>query len=227
MTLTPPTRGLRAQHLGCVLREQAGLMRVQAAAVQSLAAGREGRPHCRAVLGFQGQPGQLPTSPPSASSFLLGAIQRGCLHAAGCDGALRGRRRNPQQATKAQSPLVARRATVAPPHRFTVVATKKVLKKVQVVLTKQVDNVGAAGALVEVPAGYFRNYLLPQGHAKPATGDILAQIAAENAKKEAAKAADKAEAQMLATALQVRAAYINLRNPVGVWCATTVVVCLV
>lgn len=122
---------------------------------------------------------------------------------------------------------MARRATVSAPHKFTVVATKKVLKKVQVVLTKQVDNVGAAGALVEVPAGYFRNYLLPQGHAKPATGDILAQIAADNAKKEAAKAADKAEAQMLATALQVRAARINCKIQCGVWFPTTMAIFLV
>jgi hypothetical protein len=41
------------------------------------------------------------------------------------------------QATQA-SPLVARRATVAAPAKFTVVATKKVVKKVKVVLTKHV-----------------------------------------------------------------------------------------
>lgn len=58
------------------------------------------------------------------------------------------------------------------------------------------ENVGAQGALVEVPAGYFRNFLQPQGIAKPATGDVLAAIAATNAKAAAAAAATKAEAQV-------------------------------
>ncbi len=40
---------------------------------------------------------------------------------------------------------------------------KKVTKKMQIVLTKAVPNLGAEGLLTSVRVGYFRNFLLPQG----------------------------------------------------------------
>jgi len=71
----------------------------------------------------------------------------------------------------------------------------------QVVLTKTMDNLGTAGSLTTVNVGYFRNYLHPSGLAKPATTEILGQIRAKEAADEEARAKVKAEASMLATAL--------------------------
>ena len=39
----------------------------------------------------------------------------------------------------------------------------------QVILKKEVQNIGEAGDLVNVKDGYARNYLLPRGLAEPAT----------------------------------------------------------
>mmetsp|Transcript_6106 Transcript_6106/g.8277 ORF Transcript_6106/g.8277 Transcript_6106/m.8277 type:complete len:198 (-) Transcript_6106:122-715(-) len=85
--------------------------------------------------------------------------------------------------------------------RLQVVAQRKVAKKVKVVLTKKVENVGELGALQDVSVGYFRNYLEPAGLATYATETILEEIKAKEAVKEAARQKVKAEAQMLATAL--------------------------
>ena len=52
-------------------------------------------------------------------------------------------------------------------------------KKANVVLTQSVPDVGAAGDLVEVSLGYFRNHLEPMGKAKKATAEILAEVEAD------------------------------------------------
>ena len=39
----------------------------------------------------------------------------------------------------------------------------------QVIVKKEVQNIGEAGDLVNVKDGYARNYLLPRGLAEPAT----------------------------------------------------------
>lgn len=39
----------------------------------------------------------------------------------------------------------------------------------QVILQKQVDNLGGVGDIKDVAAGFFRNFLMPRGLAKPAT----------------------------------------------------------
>ena len=73
----------------------------------------------------------------------------------------------------------------------------------KIILTKDLENLGKAGALVEVKPGYGRNYLLPQGKAVVATRKNVAQlehekklIAARNAKllKDAQSIADKLSA---------------------------------
>ncbi len=45
----------------------------------------------------------------------------------------------------------------------------------KVLLKKDVDNLGYAGEIFEVAAGYGRNYLIPQGLAIPATDGALRQ----------------------------------------------------
>jgi hypothetical protein len=56
----------------------------------------------------------------------------------------------------------------------------------QVVLTKNVPNLGEPGLLTSVRVGYFRNYLLPQGYAKLADEGILAAIKVKREAEEAA-----------------------------------------
>ena len=46
----------------------------------------------------------------------------------------------------------------------------------QIILTKDVDNLGRAGELVRVKPGYGRNYLLPRGLVLPATKTNIRQL---------------------------------------------------
>jgi large subunit ribosomal protein L9 len=46
----------------------------------------------------------------------------------------------------------------------------------KVILTKDLENLGQAGALVEVKPGYGRNYLLPRQLAVPATAKNIRQL---------------------------------------------------
>jgi large subunit ribosomal protein L9 len=48
----------------------------------------------------------------------------------------------------------------------------------QVVLRRDVDKLGRLGDVVDVAAGYARNYLLPKGIAVPVTDENLRQVAA-------------------------------------------------
>jgi len=82
----------------------------------------------------------------------------------------------------------------------------------KVLLCEDVKNLGWLGDVVEVSAGYARNYLLPQGLAKEATEANIKAIARERAKRAeqrirqrkrleaAAKAVDGAEAVLAAKA---------------------------
>lgn len=103
--------------------------------------------------------------------------------------------------SKSENVFTARRAVAAPSKGLQVVAQKKVLKKVSVVLVKDLPNVGESGDLCNVPTGYFRNYLLPKGIATFATEGVLEEIKQKEADAEAARQKVKAEATMLATAL--------------------------
>lgn len=68
----------------------------------------------------------------------------------------------------------------------------------QIILIKDVDNLGYANDIVEVKPGYANNYLIPQGLAKAATA-MAKKILAENLKQRAHKDAKiQADAQALA-----------------------------
>lgn len=97
---------------------------------------------------------------------------------------------------------------------FSVVAQKKVSKKEQVVLIKDLPNIGQAGELKSVAVGYFRNYLLPQGLASPATSDILADIRAAQEAETRAAQQEKEKAQALATALKTIGKFV-IKKKVG------------
>lgn len=66
-----------------------------------------------------------------------------------------------------------------------------------VILLKKVDNLGDLGDQVAVKAGYGRNYLIPGGHAVPATASNVAEFETRRAEleKDAAAAVTAAEAR--------------------------------
>lgn len=69
------------------------------------------------------------------------------------------------------------------------------MANVQIVLLEHVDNLGRLGDVVNVKAGYARNYLLPQKKALRATSDNLAYFEQEKAKLEAANEKKVKDAQ--------------------------------
>ena len=68
----------------------------------------------------------------------------------------------------------------------------------EIILIKDVENLGYANDIVDVKPGYANNYLIPQGFAKAATASAK-KILAENLKQRAHKDAKiLADAQALA-----------------------------
>ncbi len=72
----------------------------------------------------------------------------------------------------------------------------------EVILRQAVDNLGHAGDIVKVSAGYARNYLLPRGFAYEATDGNRKRIAQEKGRLDAAEATRREGAQELATKLE-------------------------
>ena len=72
----------------------------------------------------------------------------------------------------------------------------------QIILLEKIKNLGDLGAVVDVRAGYGRNFLIPQGKALPATKDNLATVEARRAELQAQAAAQLAAAQARAEKLQ-------------------------
>jgi large subunit ribosomal protein L9 len=68
----------------------------------------------------------------------------------------------------------------------------------KVILRSDVENLGRLGDIVEVKAGYGRNYLLPQGHAMPASAANLKIFELERKKLRAKADALRGEAATLA-----------------------------
>lgn len=93
-------------------------------------------------------------------------------------------------------------------YRLSVVAQKRVQKKLQVVLEKNVKDLGSAGELRSVPLGYYRNYLQPQGLASMATESVLTAIRRRQEAEERARLEEKAKAQAMGTALSTIGKFI-------------------
>jgi large subunit ribosomal protein L9 len=64
-----------------------------------------------------------------------------------------------------------------------------------VILLEKVQNLGGLGEQVSVKPGYARNFLIPQGKAKPATKDNVAEFEARRAELEKVAAEQLAAAQ--------------------------------
>ena len=71
----------------------------------------------------------------------------------------------------------------------------------QVILMEKVVNLGQLGDVVKVKNGFARNFLIPQGKAKRATENNVADFAVRRAELEAAELAKLADAQARAEKL--------------------------
>lgn len=83
----------------------------------------------------------------------------------------------------------------------------------QIILTKDVDNLGRAGELVRVKPGYGRNFLLPRGLALLATKANLKQL--EHHRREIASRQAQLRAEHEAKAAQVQKAVVSIPRKVG------------
>ena len=72
---------------------------------------------------------------------------------------------------------------------------------IDVILRRQVDNLGRRGEIVKVAAGYARNYLLPRKIALPVTEASRRQIERERAPAEAREAEEQRAAEVFAKRL--------------------------
>ena len=83
----------------------------------------------------------------------------------------------------------------------------------KVILTKDLENLGRAGALVEVKPGYGRNYLLPRNLAVLATAKNIRQL--EHEKAGILSRASKEKQNMTAMAQKLSAIEVRLQRKVG------------
>ena len=78
----------------------------------------------------------------------------------------------------------------------------------KILLKKEIANLGEAGDMVEVKAGYAQNYLIPQGFASLATPSVIKQYE-ETLRQRAHKEAKKIE-DAKALAAKIEAAVIRI-----------------
>ncbi|KAK6936117.1 Ribosomal protein L9, N-terminal [Dillenia turbinata] len=88
-----------------------------------------------------------------------------------------------------------------------IVAQKKAKKTRKIILKEDVDYLGEKGQLLDVKAGYFRNYLLPMGKATIVTPTLLKEMRMEEERIEAEKKRVKEEAQQLAVLFETVGAF--------------------
>ncbi|CAN6989675.1 hypothetical protein IGI04_002095 [Brassica rapa subsp. trilocularis] len=88
-----------------------------------------------------------------------------------------------------------------------VVAQKKAKKLRKVILKEDVLDLGKQGQLLDVKAGFFRNFLLPTGKAQLMTPLLLKEMKMENERIEAEKQRVKEEAVQLATVFETVGAF--------------------
>lgn len=87
-------------------------------------------------------------------------------------------------------------------------------KRLQVVLSKDINKLGTGGDLVEVAPGYARNYLIPQGFGVIATPGILKQVEQRREKERQRLIAEKQAAEARKTALETIGRFV-IRKQVG------------
>ncbi|CAL9129276.1 unnamed protein product [Musa textilis] len=88
-----------------------------------------------------------------------------------------------------------------------VLAQKKARKIRKIILKEDVTELGKKGDLLDVKAGYYRNFLLPTGKARLVTPLLLKEMRIEEERIEAEKQRVKEEAQQLALIFQTVGAF--------------------
>uniref|UniRef100_A0A803QMV7 Large ribosomal subunit protein bL9c n=1 Tax=Cannabis sativa TaxID=3483 RepID=A0A803QMV7_CANSA len=81
---------------------------------------------------------------------------------------------------------------------FLILAQKKAKKTRAIILKEDVSELGKKGQLLNVKAGFYRNYLLPTGKAQIVTPDLVKEMKMEEERIEAEKKRVKEEAEQLA-----------------------------
>ena len=71
----------------------------------------------------------------------------------------------------------------------------------QIILMEKITNLGQLGDIVNVKSGFARNYLIPQGKAKRATEQAIAEFQSKRAELEKIQAASLTAAQAIAAKL--------------------------
>src|SRR6185437_11316658 len=84
----------------------------------------------------------------------------------------------------------------------------------QVILIKDVDNLGAAHELVDVKSGYARNYLIPQKYAIEASGSNLKVL--EERRKQKQKKEDKLVAEIANVTAVLKSSPVKVGAKIGV-----------
>ncbi|XP_016478398.1 large ribosomal subunit protein bL9c [Nicotiana tabacum] len=90
---------------------------------------------------------------------------------------------------------------------LTIVAQKKAKKIRKIILKEDITQLGKKGELLDVKAGFFRNYLLPLGKAQIVTPTLLKEMKMEDERIEAEKQRVKEEALQLARILETVGAF--------------------
>ena len=90
---------------------------------------------------------------------------------------------------------------------FVVLAQKKAKKTRKIILTEDVTDVGKKGQLLDVKAGFYRNFLHPTGKARIVTPNLLKEMKIEEERIEAEKKRVKEEALQLARIFETVGAF--------------------
>lgn len=90
---------------------------------------------------------------------------------------------------------------------LTVVGQKKTKKVRKIILQEDIAQLGKKGDLLDVKAGFFRNYLLPLGKAQIVTPALIKEMKMEEERIEAEKQRVKDEAKQLARILETVGAF--------------------
>src|ERR1700737_4779109 len=85
----------------------------------------------------------------------------------------------------------------------------------RIVLRADIDKLGKRGDIIDVAAGYARNYLLPKGHAILATNGVTAQAAAMRRSRDLKDAKDRESAEVVARTLVPMVIRIQARSGTG------------
>ncbi|KAH7561129.1 hypothetical protein ACOSP7_016287 [Xanthoceras sorbifolium] len=88
-----------------------------------------------------------------------------------------------------------------------VFAQKKAQKTRKIILKEDMQDLGKKGQLLDVKAGFYRNYLLPMGKAQIVTPILLKEMKMEEERIEAEKTRVKEEAQQLALMFETVGAF--------------------